>query len=204
MMDPPAPLAPALAAGARFGAIGPEAAPAIAAGFGAAAGEEFQARLTPGRRAYAVWQDDAVAVVGWASFTPEHIGEQGLWVRLRPGEAYVWDCVTQPRYRRQGLYRALLAHMAAALLAEGCPRVWIGADLGNDPSQRGIAAAGFRPVVDLLIAPLSPRLQLFWLETVPGATDAMAAAAQYALFGERLGSRQSAEGSKQEAESRRR
>ena len=146
---------------------------------------EHAARLAPGRRAFGAWVDDTLAAWGWASTTPEHVGELGLWINLRPGEAYVWDCVTRPEHRGQGLYRALIAHMAAALRAEGGGRVWIGADLGNTPSQHGIAGAGFLPVVDLLLARLRPDLTLMWLERLPGASETQAAAATYALFGER-------------------
>jgi GNAT superfamily N-acetyltransferase len=145
----------------------------------------YAARLAPGRRAFGAWVEGALAAWGWASTTDEHIGELGLWVNLRPGEAYLWDCVTLPEQRGRGLYRALIAHMAAALRAEGYGRVWIGADLSNAPSQRGIAGAGFLPVVDLLLKRVRPDLTLMWLERLPGASEAQAEAARYALCPQR-------------------
>lgn len=155
MMDKPTPPASAHASpAARFGRIGPDAAEGIAAGFGAAAAAAYRVRLAAGRKAYAIWKDGAPAAVGWVSFTPERIGELGLWVHLRPGEAYVWDCVTQPAFRRQGLYRTLLAYMAETLLSQmtkvpmpfaarppepgGRPSNWPGPKRGRARSRQSI------------------------------------------------------------------
>jgi RimJ/RimL family protein N-acetyltransferase len=167
--------------------FGPADAAALRAGLvslGEAAVAELAGRLTSGRQAYTAWVGEALAAVGWASLRPEYIGEQGLWVHLRPGEAYLWDCVTLPAFRQRGLYRGLLAYMARALLDAGLTRLWIGADLDNAASQRGIAGAGFQPIVDLLLLPL-PQLQVMWLEGLPRASAAQVAAATYALFGKR-------------------
>lgn len=106
-------------------------------------------RFTPQRRCYTAWVDQVIAAYGWVSFEYEDIGEIELRLRLRPGEAYVWDCATLPEYRRQGLYSSLLTHILRELRAENLERVWIGAESINLPSLQGIARAGFMHVADI-------------------------------------------------------
>lgn len=137
---------------ATFRRVGPESMPALAEAVGGAASGEILKRFETGRRCYAAWVADKLAAYGWVSFNEEHIGELNLRLTLLPGEAYIWDCATLPSYRQHYLYSALLVHILEELRTEGLCRVWIGADLENVASQRGIACAGFRPVADLLIA----------------------------------------------------
>lgn len=137
---------------ATFRRVGPESMPALAEAVGGDASGEILKRFETGRRCYAAWVADKLAAYGWVSFNEEHIGELNLRLTLRPGEAYIWDCATLPSYRQHYLYSALLVHILEELRTEGLCRVWIGADLENVASQRGIACAGFRPVADLLIA----------------------------------------------------
>lgn len=137
---------------ATFRRVGPESMPALAEAVGGAASGEILKRFETRRRCYAAWVADKLAAYGWVSFNEEHIGELNLRLTLLPGEAYIWDCATLPSYRQHYLYSALLVHILEELRTEGLCRVWIGADLENVASQRGIACAGFRPVADLLIA----------------------------------------------------
>ncbi len=109
-------------------------------------------------------------------------GETLKSIRLRPGEAYLWDCATLPAFRRQGLYSALLAHVIDVLRADGLRSVWIGADLYNIASHGGIERAGFRPVADLYRG--GPDGRALWLQGCPGAPAAWVADARWALFGE--------------------
>src|SRR5260370_38645437 len=83
---------------------------------------------------------------GWVTFDEEDIGELGLSIRLKAGEAYIWNCATLPAYRGQRLYPALLAHMVGELHRQGLHRVWIGTDTDNLPSQSGMALAGCQPL----------------------------------------------------------
>lgn len=146
---------------ARFTCAGADSAPALAGLMGVDA-EQVRRRIAAGSRCYVAEVGGEWAAYGWVSFHEEHIGEIGLHIRLRPGEAYIWDCATMPAFRRLGLYTALLAHIAGALRAEHFTRIWIGADTDNTPSQVGIAAAGFQPVVDLFVESndAAPHLQL--------------------------------------------
>ena len=150
-LDEPVPVITPLTP-ATFRRAGPEYVPALAEAMGGAASGEILKRFETGRRCYAAWVADKLAAYGWVSFNEEHIGELNLRLTLLPGEAYIWDCATLPSYRQHYLYSALLVHILEELRTEGLCRVWIGADLENVASQRGIACAGFRPVADLLIA----------------------------------------------------
>ena len=170
MALPALPRANASAPLARFGWITAEQAGELARAIGGAALPTVGPRLADGRRCCAAWADGQLAAWGWVSYGTEHVGELGLEVRLRPDEAYIWDCATGPAFRRRGLYTALLVHMAQALSAEGVNMLWIGADYNNAPSQAGIGGAGFSAVADLVAAPPSAgeRRRRAWLVARPG------------------------------------
>ena len=104
-------------------------------------------RLGRGVRAFAAWRDGVIASYGWVSTASECIGELERPIHPGPGEVYVWNCVTLPRYRRQGLYVALLRSIVERMGQKGVERLWIGSTLANRRSVHGFRAAGFRPVV---------------------------------------------------------
>jgi ribosomal protein S18 acetylase RimI-like enzyme len=183
VMELPGPPAPhgAATTPAEFARAGPEAAEEIAAVSESQPGEVL-GRLAGGRRCYLARIAGTPVACGWVSFEQEGIGEQGLRVRLAPGEAYVWNCVTAPAYRRRGLYTLLLRHIAQALAAEGVRRVWIGADLDNVPSQKGMARAGFQPVLDLYTQRAGGRPELRVVGR-PGVSSELLAEARRVLLG---------------------
>lgn len=115
--------------------------------------ESMTKRLQSGRQCYAALVDGELAAYGWVSLEAEDIGELNLRVKLLAGEAYIWDCATLPAHREKHLYSALLAHMLGELRSQQLCRVWIGADLDNVASQKGMARAGFHHVADLIIEP---------------------------------------------------
>jgi GNAT superfamily N-acetyltransferase len=119
-------------------------------------------RLARGCRAFAVMDGASVAAYGWASVQPEWIGELGLEVAPATGEAYVWNCVTLPPYRRRGMYRAVLEGIVARAKAEGLARLWIGSI--EDPAEKADADAGFAPVLYFSVARLG---SLRWLRARP-------------------------------------
>src|SRR5262249_45370177 len=59
------------------------------------------------------------------------------------GEAYVWNCVTLPSHRNQGIFWALLLSITAQARKEGLVRLWIGS-IGT-VGKKAVAEAGFRP-----------------------------------------------------------
>ena|SRR5579859_1127723 len=114
-------------------------------------------RFAMGRHCYAARVAEQLVAYCWVTFDEECIGELGLSIRLKAGEAYIWDCATAPAYRGQRLYPALLKYILNALHAEGLHRVWIGTNSDNLASQIGVAAAGFQPAVDFLIGNASTK-----------------------------------------------
>jgi hypothetical protein len=145
---------------------------------------EFNKRLASGRHCYAAWVDSQLAAYGWASFHEEHIGELNLRVKLLAGEAYVWDCVTLPAYREKHLYSALLAYILGELRALQYCRAWIGADLENVVSQKGMARAGFHHVADLVIRRVLAKRQA-WVVGLPGVPESIVAEARRVFLNDR-------------------
>jgi Acetyltransferase (GNAT) family len=150
-IDEPRPIIkPAISA--TFRRLGPESTSPLAAITSGSTRDEIQQRFETGRRCYAAYVGNQLAAYGWVSFDEEYLGELNLRIRLLQGEAYIWDCYTLPPFRKNHLYSALLDYMIRQLQADLLCRVWIGANLDNIASQRGIACAGFRPVADMVVA----------------------------------------------------
>ena len=134
---------------AEFSRLTPDLAPALASSTNSLSLTEITKRIESGRQCHVARVDGQIAAYGWVSFVEEDIGELNLRIKLLAGEAYIWDCATLPAYRRQRLYSALLAYMLDELSAEGLRRIWIGTDVDNVASQKGVGLAGFRPIIDI-------------------------------------------------------
>jgi GNAT superfamily N-acetyltransferase len=96
------------------------------------------------RRSHQPWLariDGQPVAYGWIAFGDLSIGELGLAVELDSTSRYLWDFQTLPPWRGRGIYprmlQAIIDHDAAV------ERFWVGHDLGNVASARGIARAGF-------------------------------------------------------------
>lgn len=139
-------------AAATFGEVPHEAAAVLAEAMGERPPRLVRERFESGRRCFAAWVNGEIAAYGWVSHGEECIGELERSLRMRPSEAYIWDCATLPPFRRRGLYTALLRSIVGMLREEGIHRIWIGAGRGNSASIRGFAAAGFQPVLNLTYA----------------------------------------------------
>jgi len=128
-----------------------------------AEGDLASERLARGCRCFCAWLGPQVAAYGWLSAGPEWIGELGLEIGPAQGEAYVWNCVTLPARRGQGIFQALLLCIAAQVKREGLVRLWIGSVDGV--GERPISRAGFVPVLRLRTVSLARRLGgLRWLQ----------------------------------------
>lgn len=169
---------------ARFSRLTPESIPTLAAAMGASVGMEFMRRLETGRRCYVAYVHGELAAYGWVSFEEEFVGELRLRLKLLPGEAYIWDCVTLPAYRQKHFYSALLVYILGELRSEQLCRAWIGANLDNTASQLGIARAGFQRVGDLLIQRVLA-LRLVWVQGRPDVPDSLVAEARRVFLGNR-------------------
>jgi RimJ/RimL family protein N-acetyltransferase len=137
--------------------------------------------MSGNRRCFAAWHEEQIVSYCWISQQREHVGEMERVIHLQAGEAYVWDCATLPHFRRRGLYTALLGFINRALAAEGLRRIWIGANLENEPSRRAFDTVGFRRVATMTHVRLLA-LSLYLTTADPGVPAAWVAAARR-LFG---------------------
>ena len=166
-----------------FMRAGPEAAQELARAMDLDGPSLVLQRFDSGRHCYTGRIDGTLVTYGWVTFDEEDIGELGLSIRLKAGEAYIWNCATLPAYRRQRLYSALLAHIASELQRQGLHRVWIGTDTDNLPSQSGMTLAGFQPVGDVFIS-RGLTMRRTWMRGRPGVPEQLVMDVRRALFGE--------------------
>ena len=169
---------------AGFGRLTPDYVTALSAIRGSDTSAEFLRRFEAGRHCYGAWVQSELAAFGWVSHEEEGIGELNLRIRLLPGEIYIWDCETAPRFRGKRLYSALLAYILDDLRSQLLCRAWIGADLDNLASQRGIARAGFHHVADLVIERVLPMRQV-WVVGLAGVPDSIVVEARRAFLNDR-------------------
>lgn len=141
-------------------------------------------RLNAGKHCYTAIIDDRLAAYGWISLVEEHIGELNLRVNLLSGEVYIWDCETVLEFRGKHLYSALLSYMIRELRSQGFCRAWIGADLDNVVSQKGMARAGFHHVADLALERVLPIRQV-WVEGLPNVPDGIVSEARRVFLNDR-------------------
>ena len=167
-----------------FRRIGPESVSLLIDMMGDGARAEILRRFETGRRCYVGFVNDQLAAYGWVSLNEEYLGELDLWVRLLPGEAYIWDCFTLPAFRRKGLYSALLMHILGELQTNQLCRVWIGADSDNKASQHGIARAGFHMVANMVVARVFA-MRLVWVQGRPDISDSLVAEVRRAFLDDR-------------------
>ena len=147
--------------------IGLEELPELAQAMDLDDTETVLQRFHNGRHCYAGRLAGKIVTYGWVTFDEEDIGELGLSFRLKPGEAYIWNCATLPAYRGRRLYPALLTYIIGTLQRQGLSRIWIGADSDNLPSQTGFVLTGFQPVGDMYISSVLT-MRRVWLRGRPG------------------------------------
>ncbi len=169
---------------ADFERLGPEDAEELAAVMDGVTKLDILARFATGKRCYGIRVREKLAAYGWVSFDEEFVGELRLRVRLVPGEAYIWDCATVPEFRRHRLYTALLSYILSDLRFDHLKRAWIGANLDNEPSQRGIARAGFHHVANLVVERVLGT-RMVWVEGWPGAPESLVEKARRVFLGDR-------------------
>jgi GNAT superfamily N-acetyltransferase len=169
---------------ADFCRLTPDLGPALASSTDSISLNEIISRLESGRQCYAARVDGQIVAYGWVSFEHEDIGELNLRIKLVPGEAYIWDCATVPAFRGNLLYSALLVYILGNLRTQRICRAWIGADLDNIASQKGIARAGFHHVADLVIARVLAMRQV-WVSGLLGVPESIVAEARRAFLNDR-------------------
>ena len=138
-------------------------------------------RLARGCRCFAASAAEEVIAYGWLTSGPEWIGEVRFEIRPEPGQAYVWNCLTLPSHRRQGLFRAVLLGISSALQADGVSRLWIASGGG---AEKVLPDAGFHPVLRLSESLLGlAGLRLVRATGVPGCEGDLVSAARRVLGG---------------------
>jgi ribosomal protein S18 acetylase RimI-like enzyme len=182
-LDEPVPAVTPLIS-ASFRRAGPDLVPALVGVMDGVSSAGLLKRFDNGRRCYIAQVEDQIAAYGWVSLDDEHIGELNLRIKLLPGEVYIWDCATIPAFRRRHLYSALLSYIIEVLRAEGLCRAWIGADFENQPSQQGMARAGFHHVADLLVERVQAMRQV-WVQGLPEVPEPIVAEARRAFLNDR-------------------
>ncbi len=180
----PSVMAPVPRVEVHFQCAGSESAPLLAQVMGLGSSDEVFRRFDADKHCYIGSVDDVLATYGWVTFDKELIGELGLHIRLLPGEAYIWNCVTLQDYRGLRLYPSLLWYIVGELRSQGLRRIWIGADADNLPSQVGMRMCGFQPIADFVLD-YALAFHSFWIRGHPGAPEQLVEDARRALLGGR-------------------
>ena len=137
-------------------------------------------RYQAGGQAFALWVENQIASYCWVSQGAEWIGEMETHFQMQTGEGYIWDCLTLPAFRKQGLYTALLGYMIQELHREGITRIWIGSNQENQASIRGFEKAGFQPIIQVWYFK-GLGLSWFWIRPYPAAPSDFVSAARKAF-----------------------
>jgi len=133
-------------------------------------GDLVATRLARGCRCFVASSGREVAGYGWVSTGPEWIGEIQLEIRPREGEGYIWNCVTLPEHRRQGVFSSLLVGICGVARREGLGRLWIGSVA--IPAEKAVGPAGFRPALRFEAVNLG---SLSWLRVTAAGDPSLAA-----------------------------
>jgi GNAT superfamily N-acetyltransferase len=109
--------------------------------------DEIRERIDQGHDLYIARVGADVAGWGWSATSTAEIGELGIDIVLPTANRYLWDFVTLPEWRGQGIY----PHMLQSMLdhEKDVERFWVGHDFSNVASGRGILKAGFQLVGEL-------------------------------------------------------
>jgi len=108
---------------------------------------EIEQRLEQGHHLYVAHVNEDLVARGWSASQTAHIGELDINMTMPQANRYLWDFVTLPDWRGQGIY----GHILQAMLhdQEEIERFWVGHDYDNTASSRGILKAGFALIVEL-------------------------------------------------------
>ncbi len=109
---------------------------------------EIRGRFAAGHRVYFAWRSGQPAAWGWVATHTAEIGELRSTFSVPAGERYLWNFVTLPEHRGQGIYPRLLDEIVRRESAEA-ERFWIAYAPENHASATGIHRAGFTTVADL-------------------------------------------------------
>lgn len=109
------------------------------------------ARFQAGHHIYIAFINKQPAAYGWVATQRGGISELHFSFTFAHPAIYLWDFMTLPEWRGNGIYPHLL--QAIIQQEQTIERFWIGFAPGNDASERGIRKAGFEVVGDFVITP---------------------------------------------------
>lgn len=105
-----------------------------------------QAAPPPAVRSYGAGVGRRTIALGEVSRERASIGELGIDVALPADHRYLWGFETLRDWRGRGVYPRLLQAILRQEQEDGATHCWIGHDVGNDASERGMLRAGFTAV----------------------------------------------------------
>lgn len=107
-------------------------------------------RFQHGHHIYLAYIGHSPAAYGWVAMQEGRVNEIKLFFKLPPRNSYLWDFMTLPAWRGQGIYSHLLQEIIQQE-SQHADRFWIMYKPDNHISEHGIRKAGFRIVGDLII-----------------------------------------------------
>ena len=104
----------------------------------------FEQRLTGDKVWLLAFVEGEVAYSTWISFEDDFETTTGTWVRLAPGEAYLFDSFTIPQFQGLGLHTAMTAQRMSIAKEHGAQYALVIVLTSNAPARRVMAKLGCR------------------------------------------------------------
>jgi len=104
--------------------------------------------LNKGAKPFLVFSNDKMSHISWL-FYPPIVREQLIILKLKPTEAHIATCYTNPAFRGMNIYPTVLQHILRYAAEKGTKRVYIASSPKNIASIRGIEKAGFSKITTI-------------------------------------------------------
>lgn len=112
--------------------------------------QEVQSRIQRENRPYVAFMNETPTAYGWVATRVSGVKELQFSFNIPSDNLYLWDFLTLPQWRGQGIY----PHLLQAIIAQehATQRFWIGYEPGNETSAHSIKKAGFHVVCDFVVS----------------------------------------------------
>jgi len=105
---------------------------------------ELQRRTCQGNDLYGVVVGRRLVSWGWVAGSGTRVSVvHNLYLRVPKGAFYIWDCATEPAFRGQGYFQALLDGILRAH-RDTATEALVTVDTGNRASRKALVKAGFK------------------------------------------------------------